>query len=232
MTRASVITRLAVRELWITFRLLGLLMAFIAVGAAVALLPAPLTATMQRLAVGLAAATVVAGAIAAWSFADERTSGRAGWLVTRSVPRTTLLGGWFIALGAATLAGIAAAALLGWLAASGVALRLEPAGFIALVAAVAGTALAVVALGMLLGVLLPRGPAALLAVILAAAAGALAWLGPDLAGLVPGAALVALAELNEAVAPIGAALRSTGSALVTAALLLLLARVALGRAEL
>jgi hypothetical protein len=232
VSRASVVTRLAVRELWITYRLLGLLVAFIAVGAAVALLPAPLTATMQRLAAGLGMATLVAGAIAAWSLADERTSGRAGWLVTRSVPRTTLLGGWFAALAAATLTGVAAAAILGWLAASGVALRLDPGGFIALAAAVAGTALAVVALGMLLGVLLRPRPAAFAALVLAASVGALAWLGPDLAGMVPGAALVALARLNESVAPFGVALRSAGSALLTTALMLLLARIALGRAEL
>ena len=232
MSRASVVTRVAVRELWISFRLLALLLAFIAVGAVVALLPAPLTATMQRLAGGLAAGTLVAGAIAAWSLADERARGRAGWLVTRSVPRSTVLSGWFIALAAVTMAGIAAAAVLGWLAASGVALRLDPAGFLALAGAVGGTAVAVVALGMLLGVLLRPRPAAFMAVILAAAVGALAWLGPDLAGLVPGAAFVALAELNEAVAPLGTALRSAGSALLTTALLLLLARTALERAEL
>ena len=232
MSRASVVTRVAVRELWISFRLLALLLAFIAVGAVVALLPAPLTATMQRLAGGLAAGTLVAGAIAAWSLADERTSGRAGWLITRSVPRTTVLSGWFIALAAVTMAGIAAAAVLGWMAASGVALRLDPAGFLALAGAVGGTSLAVVALGMLLGVLLTPGPAAVMAVVLAAAVGTLAWLGPDLAGLVPGAAFVALAGLNEAVAPLGTALRSAGSALLTTALLLLLARTALERAEL
>lgn len=229
MSRALVVTRLAVRELWITFRLLGLLVAFIAVGAAVALLPAPLTATMQRLAAGLAVATLIAGALSAWSLADERTSGRAGWLVTRSVPRTTLLAGWFTALAAAALTGVAAAAILGWLAASGVALRLDPAGFIALAAAVGATALAVVALGMLLGILLPRRPAAFVALVLGSAVGALAWLGPD---LVPGAAFVALARLGESVAPLGVALRSAGSALLTTALMLLLARVALGRAEL
>ncbi len=232
MSRASVVTRLAVRELWITYRLLGLLVAFIAVGAAVALLPAPLTATMQRLAAGLGAATLVAGAIAAWSLADERTSGRAGWLVTRSVPRTTLLGGWFAALAATTLTGVAAAAILGWLAASGVALRLDPGGFIALAAAVAGTALAVVALGMLLGFLLPPRAAAFAAVVLAASVAALDWLGQDLACMVPGAAFVALARLNESVAASGVALRSAGSALLTTALMLLLARIALGRAEL
>ena len=232
MSRASVVIRLAIRELWITFRLLGLLVAFIAVGAAVALLPAPLTATMQRLAAGLAAATLIAGALAAWSLADERTSGRAGWLVTRSVPRTTLLGGWFIAFAAATLTGVAAAAILGWLAASGVALRLDPAGFSLLAAAVGATAVAVVALGMLLGILLPPRPAAFVALVVGAAVGAVAWLGPDLAGMVPGAAFLALARLNESVTPLGAALRGAGSALLTTALMLLLARVALGRAEL
>lgn len=232
MSRATVVARLAARELWITLRLLALLVAFIAVGAAVALLPTPLSLAMQRLAAGLALATVVAGAIAAWSLGAERTSGRAGWLITRSVSRTTVLAGWFSTLAAVTLVAIAAAGLLGWLAASAVAVGLDPAGFAALIAAVGGTALAVLALGLLLGVLLPPPSAAVMAVIVSAGLGAVAWLGPDLGSLVPGAAFVALAELSEAVAPLGAALRSAGSALVTAALLLLLARAALARAEL
>ena len=178
MSQATVVTRLAVRELWITFRLLALLAGFIGVGALVALLPAPLSAVMERLAIGLGVAATLAGAVAAWSFADERSRGRAAWLVTRSVSRGTLLAGWFAAIALLALAGTAVAALLGWLTASAVSLQLDAGAFAALFAGVAATVLAAIALGLLIGTLL-RGPlAAGVTVIVGAGLGALAWALP------------------------------------------------------
>lgn len=230
MSQAGVVTRLAVRELWITFRLVVLLMAFVAVGATVALLPAALPVTMQRFAAGLGAATLLVGATAAWSIADERARGRAGWLVTRSVSRGTLLGGWFVAITVIALVGLAAAAILGWLAASGVSLRLEPMAFAALLVAVAATIATAVALGLLSGTLFgPRLAAVtsmVVSVLLVAAARVLSG------GLVPGAAFLELAALSEGPVAIAAAWRSAGVSLVAAAILLGLARLALSRAEL
>jgi hypothetical protein len=232
VSQATVVTRLAVRELWITFRLLALIAGFIGVGALVALLPAPLPTVMERLALGLGAASILAGALSAWSFADERARGRAAWLVTRSVSRGTLLGGWFAALASLALAGTAVAGLLGWLTASAVSLRLDAGTFATLLVGVAATVLVAIAVGLLIGTLL-RGPLAVAATVaIVASLGALAWLVPGTGELVPGAAMVDLAALREgATAPV-AGLRAAGAALVGAALLLVVARLVLERAEL
>lgn len=232
MSQATVVTRLAVRELWITFRLLALLAAFIGVGAAVALLPAPLPAVMERLGLGLGAGAILAGALAAWSFADERAHGRAGWLVARSVSRGTLLGGWFGALFALALAGIVVAGLLGWLTASAVSLRLDGGAFIMRLVGVTATVAAAVALGLLVGSIL-RAPLALATTVaVGTALGAAAWLAPEAGGLIPGAAMVDLAGLREGVALQVGELREAGVALLTTGLLLAAARIVLERAEL
>ena len=232
MSQAGVVTRLAVRELWITFRLVFLLVAFVGVGTAVALLPAPLPTTMQRFAAGLGAAAMLVVAVAAWSIADERRHGRAGWLVTRSVSRGTFLGGWFVAVSSVALAGLAAAAVLGWLAASSVSLRLDPGAYAALIGATAATFVAGVALGLLAGTILGPRSATLLAVLVGALLVAGASLLPETDGLVPGAALLELAALTEGPASVATAWQSAGAALVAAGVLLGIARLALNRAEL
>jgi hypothetical protein len=232
VSQASVVTRLAVRELWITFRLVLLLVSFVGVGTAVALLPAPLPVTMQRFAAGLGAATLLVAATAAWSIADERAHGRVGWLVTRSVARGTLLGGWFVAMGIIALGGLAAAGVLGWLAATSVSLRLELLAYVVILAAIAATILAAVALGLLSGSLLGPRTAAVGSIVLGVALGAAAWLVPAHGGLIPGAALLHLAALTEGAGSPAEAWRAAGACLLAAGVLLVLARVALGRAEL
>ena len=157
--------RLALRELWISFRLFAVLAGFVAVAALVALLPAPLPVTLERLALGLGAATGLTAGVAALSMAEERRTGRAGWLVTRSLPRGTPLVGWFAAVAATGLLGLVAAAILGWLAASNVAVRLAAAGYISAVAGVGATLLAAVALGLLAGTVMRVVPAVLLVVV-------------------------------------------------------------------
>ena len=160
VSQTGVVTWLAVRELWISFRLLALLAAYVGVGALVALLPAPASTAMTRLSVGLAAAVIVGAAIAAGALASERVLGRAGWLVTRSISRGTVLVGWFVAVAGVSLIGLVAAAALGWLAASPSVAQLQPAPFAAIVGGVAAQALALIAIGLLLGTLLPPVPAA------------------------------------------------------------------------
>ena len=232
MTQAGVVARLAVRELWISFRLFGVIAAFVAAGAIVALLPAPLPATVGRLALGLGAATLVTATVAASAIAAERQAGRAGWLVSRSVTRASLLVGWFAGLAALSLGGLAAAGLLGWLAATSVTLRLEAAGFVTLLAAVAASTLAAVGLGLLAGVLLPRRAAILVTLAVCLGLGALAWLAPIEPTLVPGGAYAALAALTEPGDSSAPGLRSTGIGLASAALLLVAARAAMEHAEL
>ncbi len=228
MNQTGVVAWLAVRELWISFRLLALLTAYIGVGALVALLPAPGSTALERLAMGLAVAAIVGAGIAAGSLGTERALGRAGWLVTRSITRGTLLVGWFIALAGISLVGLAAAASLGWLAASTVASPLELVPFAIVVVGVAATSLAAVAIGLLLGSVMGpmRATVAAIGVGLVVGAAALALLP---ASIVP---LTALAELQALDRPVAAGVQGAGIGLAITAVALVLARVALGRVDL
>jgi hypothetical protein len=228
----AMVTRLAVRELWISFRLLAVLVAFVGVGAIVALLPAPLSILMPRLAIGLGAATLFAAAITAWSFAIERRSGRAGWLIARSVGRGTVLGGWFSAMASGTLVGLLCAGALGWLAASSVTLRLAPLAYVAPLTAVGAAALGAVAMGLLAGVLFPPLAAAVSAVGVGLALSMAALVVPEATAWLPGAAFVVLGGVAETAQGAGGAWRATGIGLVTAGMLLVLGRLAIERVEL
>lgn len=228
MSQTGVVAWLAVRELWISFRLLALLAAYVGVGALVALLPAPAATMFTRLAIGLAAAMIVGAGIAAYSLSTERALGRAGWLVTRSITRGTLLIGWFVALAGVSLIGLVAASALGWLAASTVASALELGPFAAVVAGAAATSLATLAIGLLVGALLAPLPAMIVAVVVGLLLGAaIMTVLPET--IVP---LAALAELSTLDRPVAAGVQGAGIALAVTAVGLVLARVALGRVDL
>jgi ABC-type transport system involved in multi-copper enzyme maturation permease subunit len=229
VSQAGVVTRLAVRELWISFRLLALLAAHVGVGAIVALLPvSPSETTFTRLGLGLAASIVVGCAIAADALSTERDLGRAGWLVTRSISRATLLLGWFVALAGVTLLGLGAAGTLGWLAIARSVPPLEPAAFAAVLAGVAAMALAALAIGLLVGSLLRRAFAVIAALVLGTVlVGAALTVAPSF--FVPLAALTDLAALER---PIGDGIRGTGTFLAVSAAAMVAARVALGRVDL
>jgi hypothetical protein len=236
VSQASVVAGLAVRELWISFRLLLILLAYVGAGAFVALVPAPVTTTLERLSLGLAVAIALSAAVAGWSIAAERVTGRAGWLVGRSVGRWTLLVGWFLAVAGMAMLGIAIASLLGWVTIAGVATRPDLVGYAAVAVAVVAWACAATGLGLLLGTLLPALPAALGASLLVGVAGLAAWAStwasPDAGWFLPGAALGLLATAGEVARGIGPALRAAGAALAMAALLVALTRLALERVEL
>jgi hypothetical protein len=232
VSQSNAVTWLAVRELWISFRLIVLLVGFVGAGATVALLTASLPLTLERLAVGLAVATLIAGAVAAWSLSDDRRRGRAAWLVTRSVPRPTLVTAWFIAIAAVCVPAVGAAGVLGWLAASAVSLRLDPGVYAATIGSVAADVLAAVSLGLVAAVLLPPRAAVIVTVVAAAALGAAAWLLPESRTFLPGAGVGLLADLRERVPGAADAVRAAGLGLVVAAALLLLARLLLRRSDL
>ncbi|MGH2402080.1 MAG: hypothetical protein ACRDE6_05160 [Candidatus Limnocylindria bacterium] len=230
MSQAGIVTRLALRELWISFRLLLLLAAYVGAGAAVALIPAPMPTTLARLAIGLAASSVVGAAVAAWSLARERGLGRAGWLATRSIPRATILLGWFLALAIVGTLGLGAAGILGWLAASGsgAATVPDPFAFGVIVASIGCVGVGLLGLGLLLGTFLQPGTATLLAVVLGSAVLGVPWLAvPRLA--TPPEALALLPGLAN---PVTVAAQGAGMSLAAAAVLLLLARVVLDRVDL
>lgn len=228
MTPALVVARLAARELWITFRLLGLLSVYVVSGALVALVPAPPEIVLERLAIGLGAAAIVGAGVAAEALATERVLGRAGWLVTRSVSRGTLLVGWFMALASLSLVGLAAASLLGWLAISAPFPLVGLDAYIASIAGVAALALAGLAMGLVAGAILPPMPATLAAVGVAVALGIAGTitLPPD---ALPVTVLADLASVDR---PMAVTLRGGGIALAAAAASIVVARVALRRVEL
>ena len=228
MTETAIVTRLALRELWISFRLLLLLAGYVAVGALVALLPAPATDTLWRLSVGLAAAIVLGAVIAGGALSTERVLGRAGWLVTRSISRSTLLVGWFLALGGASLLGLVAAGLLGWLAVSSPRPPVEPVVFAVVIAGNAALSLAGIAVGLLLGSLLRPLHAMIGALALGVAAvAAIQVLAPDFA--LP---VATLRELLSVERPVAVGISGAGACLVATAVTLILGRVALGRVDL
>jgi ABC-type transport system involved in multi-copper enzyme maturation permease subunit len=217
-----------VRELWVSFRLLLLLAAYVGAGAAVTVLPAAAPIVLARLSVGVGAAVTFGAAIAAWSLSRERTLGRVGWLTTRSVSRGTILIGWFVALALVSLAGIVVAGALGWLAVSTPSARLDPYAFAMTFAAVASASLALLALGLALGALLRPLVAALGAAAASFAILAIPWAAaPRIATPVE-----ALAHLPELERPLSVAAQGAGVGLALAAVLLLAARLALSRVDL
>ena len=230
MSQAGLVARLAWRELWITFRMLLVLVAFVGVGALIVLLPGSPAAIFERAAIGLGAATVVVAAVTAWSVADERLSGRTGWLVTRSVSRGTYLLGWFGAVLSVSVVGLIAAGFLGWMAAASGLGPLEPVELAAAVGAIAAGVAAATALGLLSATLARPLPAAIVAALGCVAVGAAALAIPGVAAL-----LLPQAVLAEVAAPgsvVNDAMRSAGLALIVCAVLLSVARLAVERAEL
>ena len=228
MSQTGVVTRLALRELWISFRLLLLLAAYVGAGAAVALLPASPSTVLARLAIGVAAAMVVGTAIAGWSLSRERALGRAAWLATHSIPRATILVGWFVALTLVSILGIAAAGVMGWLAASAPGARLDALAFGLTFAAISCGAIGLLALGLLIGTLLRPSAAAVGAAFAGMSLAGAAWVAdPRVAS-----PLELLTQLPQLPNPISVALQGAGAGLAVAGLLLILARVVLDRVDL
>ena len=233
MSQATTVAWLATRELWMTFRLLLLLIVSVGAGAVVGLLPAPLPVTMTRLAAGLAVAITLAAAVAAWSIAEERVSGRAGWLATRSVARSTFLVGWYVALMLVPLVGIGIAIGLGWLAVPPGSAAVVLDEYLAVAAAVVAALGAAVASGFLFGALLRPRLAMLLTLIVCAAVAAAVIGLPEVAPRLPAGGGLVLLSRVAALEPVTAeALRAAGIALALAAVVLAGARFALERSDL
>lgn len=240
MSRLSTLVGLALHELWISYRLLLLLLLPLLGGLAVGAIPAELAGiravdgAARWYAVSLCASVTIGSAVAAGTVAAERGRGTIAWMAVRAVPRSAVLLSWFLAMGLVLLAGIALGAGAAWMAAiSRLAEIPDAAPFVAASAAAAATALMALALAVLVGALpLAPGPAALLAMGLAGGLLAAAVLGPLASAPLPTAGMGLLADLSESARPVADAIQSTGMALVTVAGLLALAAVALERRDL
>jgi len=231
VSQAVTVARLATRELFMTFRLLLILLASAGAGAVAGLLPAP-PGLMTLLAAGFGLAIVVAAAVAAWSLAEERFSGRIGWLITRSVSRATYLVGWYGALLLVAVGGLAAGGFLGWLSIPPGSVVIDATEYVAAIVGVAATCGLALAVGLLAGALLrPRG-AMLVTIALCAIATILVVLLPGSTAWLPGGALVALAGASEIEPVVDVALRAAGVGLVMAAGVLVVCQVVLERTDL
>ncbi len=233
MTEALVVAELALHELWISFRLLAaivLVMLAGLVGVAVRLLQ-PLSVPLPWFAAALGVAAAFLAALAAWSFSAERRRGAAAWLVSRSVPRPAILIGWLAALVVPLAVSMLPVGLLGWLTLP----HIDGGVYVAALAACFTDLLAALCAGLLAGTLLPRLPAAIVAVVaglaLAAAGG---WLAPESVRALPlpGDGLRLLAELPARERPLTDALNAAGASLIAAGLLTAAARLAVERSEL
>ncbi|HEX6655557.1 MAG TPA: hypothetical protein VF153_05030 [Candidatus Limnocylindria bacterium] len=245
MSRFLAVTGLALRELWISYRLLlivgVLLLAALPAAVLGGVIPGaddPLAAADQRIqlfAVGLAAGLALAAGVAAGTVATERQRGTAGWLVTRAVPRGTIVTGWFAAFAVVLVLGIGPAAALTWLSLGQLAGTVDPLAFATSVVAALGVGLAAVALGLLLGSMFGTRAAMLASGILTAAVllPATSLAVPFLVTApAPGAPFAILADLADAVRPVAESTRTGGAALAASAALLLLASAVMARADL
>lgn len=231
MSRFTILVGLALRELWLTFRLLAILAMLLLAGLAAAVIPAVADIDPPlAYATALAVVFVPVAAVAAFSLASERRIGSVAWLSVRAIPRGLLLHAWLTALAGVALLGLVGSAVIAWLA-----VIEQPGGassaFNAALLAVGATLIAALAVGLFVGALLPPLPAALIAALAAVLLVAPPFLvDPSLP--LPGGGLALLAEAGTVSRPISAALRSGGVALAVAAVAIGLAAAALQRADL
>ncbi len=244
MRRFGTVTGLALRELWISFRLLLVVGVLVVAAVPSAMLPhttpalaaSPLESPLEWFAIGLALALGVVGGMAGAALSRERRRGSAGWLVIRAVPRPVILLGWFAAFVLLLAAGLLPAAALVWLTVAAPASDVGDAWpFLAPMIGTWAAGAAAVAIGLLLGTLLTPWPAGLLTLLVTAGflLVAVAGVAPQLSTApAPAAGLAILGDLPNQARPVGDALRASGSSLVVAAVALILATAVLGRADL
>jgi hypothetical protein len=243
VSRLLTVTGLAVRELWISFRLLVAVGAIVVAALPTALLPAaPFElagrswTTLQLFGIGLGVALALVAGLAAGALAGERRRGTIGWLVSRSVPRPVVVLGWFSAFAVVLLLGLVPAGALAWLTAGEATGTLDgPLALAVPMLAAWAAGAAAVTVGLFLGSLLPSIPAGLLTGLLVATAlvPAAAGVAPDLAATpAPAAGLALLGGLGDVSRPIADSLRSAGMSMAIAAAGLVLGAATLGRADL
>lgn len=228
----------ALRELWISYRLLVVLAALLMAALPVALLPPVLSPDLAGappdpltwMALVAAGGMTLAAELAAATIAGERRRARAGWIATRVVPLAAIAPSWFAAFALLLVVGLAPVGILAWLA-LGPFLAVGPGALAAAILATACAGCVVLACGLLAGAVLPVWPAA----AVTAAAGAAVLVPPVMRAptgwLLPADGLRVLAELDTAARPVADSLRAAGVALGVAAAVVVLAVIACERAD-
>lgn len=234
------ITRLAARQAWISYRLLTLVLAPVLVAALAGGAESSGVfvrgQSWQFLAVGLGLTALLTAVVEAAGLAGDRERGMLGWLAVRAVPRPTILTAWFVVPVAASVVGTASALAVGRMTLQPALIgSLDDAAYLATMAAVLAAGIAAAAVGQFMGVLMSRFQAALITTFALVALGAAvvaasAALGPDTG--IPGAGFWLLAQASVIGDPLGTALVSTGLSLGLAAGLWVLGAAAFSRRSL
>lgn len=239
MRRLRTLTRMALHELWISFRLIPLVGLPVIGGMLVSTVPPEFAGETAVggsafwFAVAAALATSAAAGLAALTMAYERRRGTVAWMAARAVPRPSVLFSWFLGFAILLVVGLALGSVGAWLAAIGRAETTPDAlPFAAAVGATAATAMAAVAVGLLLGTTLSTLPATVIALAVSAALVAVPFLVPLSSIPLPLGGLALLTHLDSAARPVAGALQSAGAALAAAAVLLLVAGAGLERSDL
>ena len=239
MRRLRTLTRMALHELWISFRLIPLLGLPIAGGMLVSAVPPELAGETAVggagfwYAIAAGIAICATSGLAALTIAHERRRGTVAWMAVRAVPRFAVLFSWFLAFAFLVIIGIALGSAGAWLAAINRAEAPPDAiPFAAAVGATAATALVGVAVGLLLGTYLPALPATLLALAVSGALVAAGILAPLSIVPLPLGGLSLLTHLDAVIRPVAGSLQSAGAALAAAAAVLVVAGAGLERSDL
>jgi hypothetical protein len=230
---ALTLTRLAVRELWISFRLLLLLALPVIAGLVALLLSADPDLTQPALALGMGSVAALAAGVAAASWAMERQRGTAAWLSMSAVPRASILIAWFVGLAVPMLFGVAGGSALVWLGTGTHTIPpLDGPAYAALVGAIAGATLQALAIGLVFGSFLPPVIAALVAVLGSGgllAAGLLLVTEPP---VIPTAGVGLLAQAMDLLRPMADGLQALGLGLAMTGLLIGVALLIFDRVDL
>jgi len=239
MRRLRTLTRMALHELWISFRLIPLVGIPVIGGMLVTVIPPEFAGETAVggagfwFAVVAAVTTCIASGLAALTLAQERRRGTTAWMAVRAVPRASVLFSWFLGFAILLVLGLAIGSVGAWLAAiSRAETPPDAIPFSAAVGAAAATCLAGVAVGLLIGTTFRALPATLLALAISGSLVALAFLMPLGAIPLPLGGLGLLTHLDSAARPVAGALQSAGAALAAAAVLLVLAAAGLERSDL
>jgi hypothetical protein len=227
------LTRMAVRELWISFRLLLLLALPLAAGLFSLFLSSDPDLTQPALAWGIAVAATLGAGIAAAGWAAERRRGTAGWLSLHAVPRGSILIAWFAGLALPLTVGLAAGALLAWLGVGGApSPLLDALAYTAIVAGAGAAALQALAIGMVFGSHVRPVGAAVLAMLTSGVLLAAGLLNAPEPPLVPSAGLGLIAAATDLARPMADGLQALGVGLTMTGLLLGLALLIFDRVDL
>jgi hypothetical protein len=239
MNQMRTLTRMALHEMWISFRMMLLVVVPLVGGIGVIALPPELSGVTAVggagfwFAVAASIAIALASGVAALTMAHERSRGTVAWMAVRAVPRSAVLLSWFITFSILLAGGIVLGSVGAWLTTID---RAETAPdvfpFAAAVVASASAGLACVAGGLLLGTVMRAVPAMLLALGLTIPILVAAILTPADGIALPTGGIGLLAHLDTASRPLAFSLQAGGAALAVAGVLLVLASVGLERANL